>query len=149
MSFEGRRLMSMRRAFCVGVGLGLFACGGSVTRSNEPTTAKPSEVAAHPCARAHAQKIPVPVSTNRTGNALALAARDATTIAYVADEDTATLYTVDAGSLKELAATPLRGKPSQLLLHSDGRVFVAIAGGAQVEVLEPGTNLAEPLEHRC
>ncbi len=139
----------MRRAWCVGVGLGLFACGGSVTRSNEPTTAKTSESAAHPCARAHAQKVPVPVSANGAGSVVGLAARDATTIAYVADEDTATLYTVEAGSLKELAATPLRGKPSQLLLHSDGRVFVAIAGGAQVEVLEPGTNLGQPLEHRC
>lgn len=139
----------MRRVWCVGVGLGLFACGGAATHSNEPTTAKSSQSTAHPCARAHAQKVAVPVHTNQAGGAVALAARDATTIAYVADEDTATLYTVEAGSLKELAATPLRGKPSQLLLHSDGRVFVAIAGGSEVEVLEPSSDLAQSLEHRC
>jgi len=139
----------MRKAWCVGVGLGLFACGGTVTRSNAPTTAKPSESPAYPCARAHAQKIPVPLDSNQAGSAVSLAAREATTVAYVADEDTATLYTVDTGSLKEIAATPLKGKPSQLLVHSDGRVFVAIAGGAQVEVLEPSSNLSQPLEHRC
>jgi len=139
----------MRKAWCVGVGLGLFACGSTVTRSNEPTSAKPAALPAHPCARAHAQKIPVPFRANQIGGALALARRDGSTIAYIADEDTATLYTVDAASLKELAATPLASKPSQLLLHSDGRVFVALAGGARVEVLEPAGNLAAPLQERC
>ena len=139
----------MRKAWCFGVGLGLFACGGTITRTNEPAPPKPAPPAAHPCARAHALEIPVPVNSARVGGPVVLAKQGSKTLAYVADEDSATLYAVDADSLQELGTTALPGKPSQILLHSDGRVLVAIAGGAEVAVFEPTSDLGKPLEQRC
>jgi mono/diheme cytochrome c family protein/DNA-binding beta-propeller fold protein YncE len=105
------------------------------------------------CARAHAAAVPVPLDGS-SGSAVALVrAKDPTgaerTLAYVADADTSVLYTVDVDQAKELARTPLKGVPSQLLVHTDGRAIVALRDSSALQVLEPTGDANRALETRC
>lgn len=142
----------MRLSFCGGVGLGVgllaWACGGVKAGAPHPKAAPTSE-ARLPCSRLHAHAIGEGLGASLAGGPIALARQGENTIAYVADEDTSSLYTVDAGSLTELARTPLEGKPSQVLVHPDGRVFVAIRDRAEISVLEPAAEEEEPLDALC
>jgi len=56
---------------------------------------------------------------------------------------------VAAELLRELARTPLEGVPSQLLVHPDGRVVVALRDRSSLEVLEPSADAGRALETRC
>src|SRR6185295_15414841 len=70
-------------------------------------------------------------------------------IAYVADADEPTLRTIDVETQKELAATPLRGRPEQVLVLADGRVAVTLRSNNAIEVLEPAARADAPLAARC
>lgn len=59
------------------------------------------------------------------------------TIAFVADEDTRSVITVDVDGRKELAKTPLEGAPTQLLLLDDGRLLVTSRSKNHLVVLHP------------
>src|SRR5262249_18610961 len=70
-------------------------------------------------------------------------------IAYVADADEPTLRTIDVDEHKEIAATPLRGRPEQVLVLADGRVAVTLRSSNALEVLEPSAREDQPLAARC
>src|SRR5262249_44577328 len=69
--------------------------------------------------------------------------------AYVADADEPTLRTIDVDSQKEIASTPLKGRPEQVLVLADGRVAVTLRSSNAIEVLEPADKPTEPLAPRC
>ncbi len=78
-----------------------------------------------------------------------LAGKTPALVALVADADEHAIHTIDARSLEELAVTPLDGEPHDVLVLADGRIAVTLRDRAEVLVLEPGAELAAPLEERC
>jgi DNA-binding beta-propeller fold protein YncE len=70
-------------------------------------------------------------------------------LAYVADADDQVLRTIDVAAAREIAATPLRGAPEQLLVLGDGRVAVTLRADGALQVLEPAERPESPLETRC
>ena len=129
-----------------------LGCGGTRQLPREAKAAPPRASSKPSCARAHAARVPLPVDAG-SGSAIALVraggASKSRTLAYVADVDTATLYTVDIDREGELARTPLEGVPSQLLVHSDGRVVVALRDSSALQVLEPSEDASRALDTRC
>jgi DNA-binding beta-propeller fold protein YncE/mono/diheme cytochrome c family protein len=93
--------------------------------------------------------VPVSPPGESPSTTLALARLGEHTFAYVADEDTHALRTIDVDGGREVAMTRLDGVPSHALLLPDGRVAVALRDVARVEVLEPGDQPTKPLELRC
>jgi len=85
----------------------------------------------------------------RVSSTVALARLGDRTLAYIADEDTQAVRTVDVDSEREIAATPLGARPSHLLVLPDGRVVVGLRDAGRVAVLEPGVAPERPLEARC
>jgi cytochrome c peroxidase len=60
-------------------------------------------------------------------------------LALVADADGHAVRLLDIDAGEELPQLDLPGEPSQLVVASDGRVFVAVRDRAEVDVLEPTT----------
>jgi mono/diheme cytochrome c family protein len=91
----------------------------------------------------------VPLGDAHTGSAVVVTKVGEREIAYVADEDDATVHVVDLQQVPfgdplptrlstgpaEVAAVPVPGRPGQLLALPDGRLLVAIRGGSEVAVL--------------
>jgi hypothetical protein len=125
----------------------MAACGGSTPPPVAPVAQAPVHTG---CARVlDAARTPIPVAVVRTGSSVAVARLAGKTLAYVADEDDAAIHVVDVDAQKDLAKTPLPGKPAQLMFLADGRLVVTLRDKAQVVVLEPGTDAAQPMEARC
>jgi DNA-binding beta-propeller fold protein YncE/cytochrome c553 len=96
---------------------------------------------------------PTRLAPQRASSALALATTGSDdgrrVIAYIADADEPTLHTVDLTGPTEIAATPLIGRPEQVLVLADGRVAVTLRASNAIQVLEPAALQDAPLETRC
>jgi mono/diheme cytochrome c family protein len=80
----------------------------------------------------------VPLQKGRAaGSTVVLARYGERTVAYIADEDARQLRVVDLDEREEVAATDLGGRPAQLLVAADGRVFASLSDRNEVMVLEP------------
>lgn len=77
-----------------------------------------------------------PLSGDGIGSTIALARVGDRKLAIVADADAHAVRLLDTRTEEELPVTELRGEPSQLVVARDGRVFVGIRDGAEVDVLE-------------
>jgi hypothetical protein len=89
------------------------------------------------------------VAIVRAGSTVVLANVGAKTYAYVADEDDQAIHVFDVDEKKDVGVTPLAGRPSQLMFLADGRLVAAIRDKAQVQVLEPSTDVTRPAASRC
>jgi DNA-binding beta-propeller fold protein YncE/mono/diheme cytochrome c family protein len=152
----------MRQRRHVLLALSLLAAGCDVARSTpvRPVPAPPPEPTPSPviapaepaplardCGRHAPAARVIPIS--RTAGALALAKAGDRSVAFVADEDERALRTIDLASGAEIAFTPLDAAPGQTIVTADGRLVVALRGGASLALFEPAADLAAPLEHRC
>jgi hypothetical protein len=107
-----------------------------------------------PVAAAAPEPAPIPrehiklarVEDAREGSTIALAKVGARTLAYVADDDDASVRVIDLATREELSTTPLAGRPSQMLVGKDGRLFVAIRDEQIVQVLEATKDDHAPLD---
>ena len=126
----------------------VVGCGGAGS-SGLAGGKQPPGVGENGCGRIRPGVGAKPLRAAREGSAVALAKLGDRTIAYVADEDDANVHTVDVATGMELGTTPLKGAPSQILVAPDGRVVVALKDKAALEVLEPGADVADPLDSRC
>jgi mono/diheme cytochrome c family protein len=82
--------------------------------------------------------------------AVELVRAGARTFALVADTDERALHTVDVETLREVAVTPLPGRPGHVLALADGRVAVTLRDAGRVVVLEAADEaLQGPLLERC
>jgi hypothetical protein len=123
------------------------ACGGAASPPPASATARPGPAS---CARVRsAAAAPKPVSLPRAGSTVAVARLGDKTLAYVADEDDQSVHVVDVDAGKDIATTPLPGRPAQLMFLADGRLAVAIRDRAQVEILEPAADPTRPADVRC
>jgi mono/diheme cytochrome c family protein len=71
-----------------------------------------------------------------TGSTVAVAELEGRKVALVADEDGRAVRIADPDKQTELGHARLEGKPSQLLVAKDGRLYVALRDRAKVVVLE-------------
>ena len=151
--------MHLRPLFATVLLLG--ACEPSASESTEPTQtsrpapepaaiALPAVVAPRaPCApRAEHARLRA-LDPTGSGSAVVLARIGDRALAFVADEDSSAMHTVDLDARVVLATTPLAGRPAQLLIAPDGRIFAALRDHAAIEVLEPREDPAAPLDRRC
>jgi len=129
------------------VACGAAACGGAPPRA--VAVSPPPKEAAPACARIHPSAGAAPLDRQRQGAAIALASQDGRVIAYVADEDDATIHVVDVEMRTELGTVAVPGAPSQIVLAPDGRLFVAVRDKATVAVFEPANGPQKWLEQRC
>jgi len=77
-----------------------------------------------------------PLSGDGIGSTIALARVGDRKLAIVADADAHSVRLLDTRTEEELPVTELAGEPSQLVVARDGRVFVGVRDGAEVDVLE-------------
>src|SRR5688572_22794672 len=118
----------MKRLSCGGVWVGLAGlvaaaagCGGAqpapakskAAASETKTAAAPHDAS---CERTKPGIGAVRHSTLRQGGSVVLAKHGATTLAYVADEDSKALHTVDVAKGVQIAKTKLAGAPAQALV---------------------------------
>jgi len=75
-----------------------------------------------------------PLGEAHIGSGVAVARIGGHEVAFVADEDDAVVHIVETIGLREIATVPVSGRPGQLLVLPDGRLLVAIRGGAEVAV---------------
>ena len=126
-----------------------MACGGAPPEAREPMTAGATTPSAPSCARVHPGIGAIRADEGRQGNAVALARLGQRTLAYIADEDSQSLHTIDVMAGREVATTSLGGSPAQAMVLADGRVVVTLRDKNAIEVLEPGENASDPLASRC
>lgn len=128
------------------------ACGGTAPDADHAQVAAPSPtpmMAKSSCARQHPNVGASRHGVARESGVVTLADTGKSTVAYVADEDSQAIYTVDLVDLKQVAKTPLQGKPSQILVLADGRVAVALKDKSSLEILEPSDSPSKPLVSLC
>ncbi len=128
-----------------------MACGGAPPEAKDPAAVAGGTAAplAPSCARARPGTGAVRADEARQGNAVALARLGQRTLAYVADEDSQALHTIDVMAGREVATTSLGGAPAQAMVLADGRVVVTLRSKNAIQVLEPGENASDPLTSRC
>jgi DNA-binding beta-propeller fold protein YncE len=125
------------------------ACGGAPPEPKDPAAAAASVPLAPSCVRARPGVGAVRADELRQGGAVTLARLGTTTLAYVADEDSQVLHTIDVMAGREIATTSLGGSPAQAMVLADGRVVVTLRDKNAIEVLEPGESANQPLASRC
>jgi hypothetical protein len=101
------------------------------------------------CARARSDAVPLPPQDARASSSIAIATAGSQLIAYVADEDTQSIRTVDVDTNTEIATTPLKGRPGHVLVLPDGRVLVGLRDGSRMQVFEPAASSHHALDLRC
>ena len=111
----------------------LFAALGACSKKAE-TTKTQAQTAEETAATA----IPIerPASPVREGSTLALGKLDGKKVAFIADEDTRTVRTIDLVAKKEIGSVALGSRPGQLLITKDGQLAVAMRDEAAVALLD-------------
>jgi mono/diheme cytochrome c family protein len=149
----------MRRQLLVAAAVcGLFlVISTGCSRQKAPPAPAPPPIDVMPTPVVH-EHVPLGrLADAREGSTIALAKLGARTVAYVADEDDSSIRAVDlttenegsarsAGEVKELSVTPLVGRPAQVLVGKDGRLFVAIRDEQVVVVLAATKDETAPLD---
>lgn len=129
----------------IGAACVFFMISMGCSRSKPPPPAPPpSAPPPAPVPREHAAL--ERIGEAREGSTVALARLGGRTLAYVADEDDSSIRVVDLETQKELSTTSLVGRPSQLLVGRDGRLFVAVRDEQTVVVLQSTKDPAVPLD---
>lgn len=132
------------------VGSVAAACGGTVPEPKDPALGNAAGVPSAPqCTRLKPGTGAVRADTHRQGNAVSLVRLGTKTLAYVADEDSQSIHTIDVALGREVATTAVGGSPAQTLVLADGRVAVTLRDKNAVQILEPGENATDALTSRC
>ncbi len=77
---------------------------------------------------------------SREGASIVLGKVDGKKVAYIADEDTATVRTIDLTEKREIGSVALGGRPGQLLVTKAGQLAVALRDDASVALLDAHAN---------
>jgi DNA-binding beta-propeller fold protein YncE len=140
-----------------GLGLGVLvlgllpavvACGGASPHPEGASARRPAAAATGSCARVRPGTGPVRADAKRQGSSVAVVREGGRTFAYVADEDSKAIHTIDVEQGVEVATARLEGAPAQLLVLADGRVAATLRDKNRLAVLEPAAHPGS-LEVRC
>ncbi len=136
----------MRKLLCGVLWVGLptvvagVGCGGAPstpTSTNEPQAKTPMVSVADGCERKSPGVGAARYGEQREGSAVALAKSGESVIAYVADEDSRAIHTVNVADKTQVARTKVGGAPAQVLVLADGRLAVTLRDKNEIEILEP------------
>lgn len=123
----------MRTSIVLGSAL-LVACVAACSKKNDAaqTTADagPAESAIAPVA------IERPPSPTREGASIVLGKIDGKKVAFIADEDTGTVRTIDLAEKREIGSVVLGGRPGQLLVMKSGQLAVAMRDDSSIALLD-------------
>lgn len=136
--------MRKTMAFAVPLSLAAVAACGGATGAKAPEVAASAPIAKG-CRAASAAR---PLSKVGQSATVALAKVDGKTVAFVADEDSKAILTVDVDTRAELARTPVGGTPSQLWVASDGRVFASVRDKNEIAIFA-ASRAEAPLAKSC
>ena len=136
--------MRLRVAWLTG---SILVISTGCSKKSEPTIAPPTAVAQSAPAAMTREHAPLArVGEAREGSTIVLAKLGARTLAYVADDDDVSVRAIDIATHEELGITPTAGRPSQLLVGKDGRLYVAIRDEAIVQVFDAAKDERAPLD---
>jgi mono/diheme cytochrome c family protein len=79
------------------------------------------------------------------GSRVALGKLGAKRLAFIADEDDHALHTIDIESGRDVARTPLAAAPSEVVIGTDGRVYVGLRSASAIAVLGSTGSADAPL----
>lgn len=125
------------------------ACGAAPPEPEGPPGASAAAPALPSCARVRPGTGATRADELRQGGAVTLARLGDRTLAYVADEDSQALHTIDVLAGREVATTSLAGSPAQAMVLADGRVAVTLKDRGAVQILEPSASASDALTPRC
>ncbi|HRI67944.1 MAG TPA: hypothetical protein PK156_27085 [Polyangium sp.] len=89
-----------------------------------------------------------PLQSGR-GERVVLALRDQSKLALVANEDDASIHTIDLDKHDEIGVTQLPGAPSALVMLSDGRLVATLRDRNEIVVLEAEDQAGSKFQTRC
>jgi DNA-binding beta-propeller fold protein YncE len=115
----------------IGILLVGTACGGSGHGAREAASPR-GNAASGSCAVAAGTQ---PLGQPGNSGTVALAKVGGKRVAFVADEDTKAILTLDLDTHAELAQTPVGGVPGHVWIASDGRIFVTVRDKGRLVVL--------------
>lgn len=131
---------------------GLGACGtGGAHGGKDPKTAGAGApvISAQGGAACKAPSAAEPLTKNAgASSTVALAKVGTKRVAFVADEDSKSILTMDIDGASQIAETRLDGTPGQIWIASDGRVLATLRDKAQIVVLSAARADA-PLTRLC
>jgi DNA-binding beta-propeller fold protein YncE/mono/diheme cytochrome c family protein len=81
-----------------------------------------------------------PATPSREGSTVVLGKLDGKKVAFVADEDTGTVRTIDLAAQHEIGSVTLGSRPGQLLVTKAGQLAVALRDDASVALLDARPN---------
>lgn len=113
--------------------------------SNKPPPI-PTELPSEPPAPPPKAHLPLTRLSHQDSATVVLAKLGERTVAYIADEDDASVRAVDIGTSELLGRTPLEGRPGQMIVDKAGRLLVALRTDQSVAVLESTADPKEPLD---
>lgn len=106
-------------------------------KKKDPPPAPPPVVVAPTPVSAPREHVPLArVTTVREGASVVVAKLGTRTVAYVADEDDASVRAVDLDTREELATTRLGGRPGPMLVGKDGRLYIALRDEQAVQIFD-------------
>lgn len=133
------------------------ACGGAQSPSSPPPPSSSASPAGAPsatpvasafeCGANHSHA--VTVLSGRSGSSIALVSTDRRRLAFIADEESGVVRTIDAETLREIAVTKVDGKPAQLLPLPDGRLAITLRDTNRLAIFEQGAAPEAPIVLRC
>ncbi len=106
----------------------------------------PAELPSEPPAAPPKAHLPLTRLSHQDSATVVLAKLGERTVAYIADEDDASVRVVDIGTSELLGRTPLEGRPGQMIVDKAGRLLVALRTDQSVAVLESTADPKEPLD---
>lgn len=117
------------------------------TRQKDAPPAPPAPAATAPEAAKPREHVPlVRIGDTHDGSAVVLAKVGARTLAYVADEDDTAVRAVDLETREEVSATRLTGRPGQMLVGKDGRLYVALRDEQAIAIFDAAKDAGGALD---
>jgi DNA-binding beta-propeller fold protein YncE/mono/diheme cytochrome c family protein len=129
------RTKAVRTSVVFGSALFLAALAAACSKNHgPPATAAAADAGVEtPIAPVAIERLASPA---REGASLALGKLGAKKVAFIADEDTGTVRTIDLGEKREIGSVVLGGRPGQVLVMKSGELAVALRDDSSVALIE-------------
>jgi DNA-binding beta-propeller fold protein YncE/mono/diheme cytochrome c family protein len=119
---------------------GALVFSATIAACSKKEAPKPTEENAAENAATATATIERPAKPSREGATIVLGKLDGKKVAFIADEDTGSVRTIDLAAKAEIGSVALGGRPGQLLVMKNGQLAVAMRDDASVAMLDAHPN---------
>jgi DNA-binding beta-propeller fold protein YncE len=119
---------------------GALVFSATIAACSKKEAPKPTEEQAAENAAAATTTIERPATPSREGATIVLGKLDGKKVAFIADEDTGSVRTIDLDAKAEIGSVALGGRPGQLLVMKNGQLAIALRDDASVALLDAHPN---------